>query len=303
MKANSVPYDLYLRFLYTQGFLEFASVRNELKRLELPPIEYETYEAQGIYTNANISPAAVRQIEKKRYDRSFLRWMDEIDVGEMWYGTKPFKDSEKEKVINLAMDIHSDPVLRLTLNALLIKNVSVADLVPMLNIKFSTSYKSASFELYRYFFFDSRRMKRSDWRAYLSRCSDKEKSIYFCALTEPLETVKCKLGLPSRVEVSEELSRLLRLAIDKSHQYLSLGSKETNHEARAWISTVLNLTEKYEKYRTADSSDFGKALQMEFEYVDTNFDSPDAETLEKLNTNTREKEEKRVEDEGLFPGA
>jgi len=304
IKADSVPYDLYLRFLYSQGCLEFAEIRNKINELSLPPISYDTYELQGNYVNATVPSAIARLIERKRYDLSFLKWMGEIDVREMWYGVEPFRDSDKEKIISLTMDIHSDPVLRLTLNALLIKNVDIGDLVPMLNIKFSTSYKPANFELYRKFFFDPRRMKRQDWKAYLKTCTDTEKSIYFCALTEPLETLKCKLGLPSRVEVSEELSKLLRHAIDKSHQYLSLGSKETNHEARAWISTVLSLTEKYEKYRTADSSDFGKSLQMEFEYVDTDFDSPDAETLEKLNQNAKEKEAKRAkEEEGLFPEA
>lgn len=303
MKADSVPYDLYLRFLYTKGCFEFAAVKNELKRLDLPPIDYETYEAQGNYVNSNASPAAIRQMERKRYDLGFLNWMEEVDVKQMWYGEEFFKNGDKEKPVALAMDIHNDPVFRIALNALLIKNVDIGDLVPMLNIKFSTAYKPSSFELYRKFFFDPRRMKRKDWKAYLKRCSDQEKSIYFCALTEPIETVKCRLGLPSRVEVSDELSKLLRHAIDKSHQYLAIGSKETNHEARSWIDTVIKLTEKYEKYRTADSSDFGKSLQMEFEYVDTDFDTPDSETLEKLNQNAKEKEEKRAGEDELFPGA
>jgi len=300
MNADSVPYDLYLRFLYTRGLLEFSAIKNEISKLGLEGVSFETYEAQGIYVNKTISPIAVRQIEKKKYDYDFLKWMEALDVKDMWYGVEPFLDDNNERDVRLMMDIHNDPIFRLTLNALLIKGVGLGDLSPMLNIKFSTGYKPQHLALYRKFFFDPRRMKRSDWRAFLQRCSNNAKSIYFCALSEPLESLKSRLGLPSSVSVSDELAKLLRQAIDKANQYLSLGSKETNHEARAWISTALSLTEKYEKYRTADSSDFGKALQMEFEYVETNFETPDSETLRKLSEERKKKEEGRAE-ESMFP--
>jgi hypothetical protein len=303
MVVDSVPYDLYLRFLYTKGLVEFAAVKNEMIRLGLATPTYDSYYAQCTYVNKNVSQETVRLIERKRYDRDFLKWMVEVEVGDLWYGEEVFKneDTVKNKDVHLMMDIHNDPIFRLNLNALLIKNVNLGDLVPMLNIKFSTTYKLTHFLLYRKYFFNPQRMLRGDWKEYLRNCTDVEKSIYFCALTEPLETLKSKLGLPARVEVSEELARLLRQSIDKANQYLSIGSKETNHEARAWIDTTLKLTEKYEKYRTADSSDFGKALQMEFEYVDTEFETPDSETLEKLNQAAKDKEAKRLkEEESLF---
>lgn len=301
MKADSVPYDLYLRFLYTKGMLEFSAVKNEINRLGLAPVEYDTYSAQGTYVNNNVSPATLRQIERGNYDLEFLQRMGQLEVRDLWYDVNPFKDDNRERDIRIMMDIHNDPIFRLTLNGLLIKGVDVGDISPMLNIKFSTGYKPKHIDLYKKFFFDPRRMKRADWKAFLTRCSDLDKSIYFCALTEPLESLKSKLGLPSSVQVSDELAKLLRQSIDKANQYLSLGSKETNHEARGWIDTVLKLTEKYEKYRTADSSDFGKALQMEFEYVETDFETPDAATLERLDAERKKKEEGRVEDGELFP--
>ncbi len=300
MTVSSVPYDLYLRFLYTKGIFEFAAIKNELKRLSLPPITYEMYEVQGTYVNKNVPPITLHQMEKKRHDLDFIYWMGEIDVRELWYGEPSFLDDNNERDVRLTLDIHNDPIFRLTLNGLLIKGVDTGDLSPMLNIKFSTGYKPKHLELYRKFFFDPRRMKRGDWKKFLDTCDDNEKNIYFSALTESLDGLKSKLGLPSRVSASEELAKLLRQSIDKANQYLSLGSKETNHEARAWIDTTLKLTEKYEKYRTADSSDFGKALQMEFEYVETGFDTPDAGTLNRINEERRKKEERRAEEE-LFP--
>ena len=59
----------------------------------------------------------------------------------------------------------------------------------------------------------------------------------------------------------------------------------------------MNLADKYEKYRSADSSDFSKSLQMEFEYIDNEFPTPDESTLSLLNDRLKSKEEKRTKED------
>ena len=55
-----------------------------------------------------------------------------------------------------------------------------------------------------------------------------------------------------------------------------------NKEAREWNKQVVALIDKFEKYRVSDSSDFGKELQMEFEYIDTEFPTPDEALLKEV---------------------
>jgi hypothetical protein len=136
--------------------------------------------------------------------------------------------------------------------------------------------------LYKKYFFDPQRMTRKDWKTFLADATDKEKHVYFTALTEPLDILKTELELPSDISVSQPLQILLTKADQKAKMYLDLSTPDANKEARAWISVVSDLTGKYEKYRTGDKTDFAKQLQMQFDFIDNDFPAPDAEVLNLL---------------------
>lgn len=287
------PYDLYIRYLFTSGVDDVHVLNEKLEKFCLDAISQDGFESIVNHVAANIPKSILRQIEKKSYSVDFMKWMRYLGVDSLWPNDNP----EHATDLKLVYDIHSDKHYRLALQALLIRNVNISEIQQILAAKFAANYRERHLILFKEFFFDPGRMSREDWSAYLRRRSNQEKHVYFVALSEETEALKAELGLYSNISVSDELSRLLRKSLNKAHQYLKLSSKESNYEARAWISTAMNLADKYEKYRSADSSDFSKSLQMEFEYIDNEFPTPDESTLSLLNDRLKSKEEKRTKED------
>lgn len=286
------PYDLYIRYLFTTGIDDVYVLNEKLEELGLDEISQEEFEVISDHVVDNVPKTVLAQIEKKKYSANFMKWMRYLKVDPLW----PSDDPSHATDLKLLYDIHTDRIYRLSLQALLIKNTPLSEIQQVLAAKFAANYKERHIALYREFFFDPSRMARHDWLEYLKDKTNHEKHIYFLALSEEIDVLKAELGLYANVSVSDELSRLLRKTLNKAHQYLKLSSKESNSEARAWIGTALSLAEKYEKYRSADSSDFSKSLQMEFEYVDNEFPTPDESTLSMLADRMKSKEEKRGEE-------
>ena len=293
----ALPYDLYIRYLITKGIDTENDVNARLKELYLPEIKRKDVERQASNIETLIPQGILSQIENKSYGADFLQWMDMIEVSQLWRKDKPFLDLETRSVMKIVYDIHEDPIRRLNINALLIKRVPHAELAQTVGTRFSCMMQEHHITIYEKFFFDPRRLLRGDWRPFLERCNEAERKIYFTALTETLEVLKSELGLPTSVNVSEVIQTLLTKSYLKAKQYLNLSTKEANTEARAWMAQVVALTEKYEKYRSADSSDFTKNLQMEFEYIDGDFPVPDKETLDELAKDLEKKQAGDTDDE------
>lgn len=279
----ALPYDLYLRFLVTTGLDEVAAVNERLDELGLPGVTEKQLVAQSELVSSVIPDSIQRQIDEGVYSSDFLKWMKILEVEDLWLYEKPFRN-EQSRYTKLVYDIHQDPQLRLTLNALLMKGGKPADLAQDLSLKFSALLKEPHIDLYERFFWNVRRMTRRDWRSFLAGCGEREKAIYFVALTEPLDVLRTELELSSKISVSDTLQYLLTRSFQKAKQYLRLTTKDANAEARAWIDEVLKLADKYEKHRTGDVADFGKALQMEFDYTETDFPVPDSDTLRDLQS-------------------
>jgi len=276
------PYDLYIRFLITKGMNDLKEVNLALRELRLPVIGQSHYDRIYEFIKRSCPKGILRQMEDQKPERDFLKWMKVLEVQDMWEGEKAYLIPEKRREIAVATSINDDPHLRLCVNALLMKGMRGKDLGESVNPKFSAMLKDGHFKLYQKYFFDPQRMTRTDWKEYLATCDNTEKHIYFIALSEPLEILKTELELPTQVNVTEPLQFLLTKSYMKAKQYLSFSTKESNSEARAWINQVVNLTDKYMKYKSSDTTDFAKTLQMEFDYVDTQFPAPDADTLKQL---------------------
>jgi len=279
----SRPYDLYIRFLFTTGLSSVSLVNEKLKEISLAPIDQDELISIGGEVLAAVPGGIEKQIDRKVYGPDFIPWMEYLDVKDLWV--------EDKKSLKTIYDIHSDKRYRLSLNGLLMKKMPVSDIRQVLNLKFSAGYSEQQLDIYHRFFFNPERMRRSDWVSYLKVCDPQERHIYFTALSSGLEEVKAELDLSASVSVSEELSKLLRKSLNKANYYMKISTKEANFEARSWIDTALKLTDKYEKYRSADSTDFSKSLQMEFEYIDNEFPVPDEATLTALNSKLKAKEE------------
>lgn len=287
------PYELYTRFLITRGISDYKEVNELLKDQGLKAISQENFEKQYHVVHDNVPEPISKQMFSKRYEPVFLKYMHHLEVGELWELEKPFIKPEKAR-LRLIYDINYDPHMRLVINALIMKDCKADEIVQDINMKFSYMLNKQHVELYRKFFWNPNIMKRVDWKNYLSDCDSQEKSVLFTALTEPLDILKSSLDLPSRVDVSGSLQQMFVASYHKARHYLKLNDVNANREARAWVSTTLALADKYQKYSKADIGDFAKAVQMEFDMIDTDFQTPDEELLAEL----RSKNEPKGDDSG-----
>lgn len=287
----ALPYDLYLRYLATLGTDDLEQANEHLSKINLPHIKIEDLDRAWLPIYNLMPKGILTQIERKTYSIDFLPHMKILEVLDMWEENTCVKRSAKSKLVH---DIHEDAALRITLNALLTKGLKGEEIARITNAKFSTALREDHLNMYMRYFFDPRRMTRSDWKIYLRGVSSKERSILFMALTEPADVVKTELDLPAQISVSETIQWLITKSFQKVKTYMDVGTPESDHSARAWTDQIVKLTDKYEKYRSADQADFAKSLQMEFDFIDEEFGTPDDDMVKERNSSTTIAKEEEI---------
>jgi len=301
------PYDLYTRFLITKGYDDLNIVNQNLKSLNLNKITQAEFDVQYSYVENLIPKGILKQIENKVYGSDFLGWMRELEVDEFWFGEKRFLNPKFTPLIKLVYDIHEDLRLRLTINCLLIKNMGRGDLAQSLAGKYSTLLKEEHIILYEKYFFNPARMKRQDWKSFIIGQQDEEKSTYFVALTEDIEILKGELDLTAKINVSEILQYHLAGCHKKAKTFMRINTPEAGREAREWIKQIVMLTDKFEKYRSGDTDDFANAIQMEFDFVETDFANLDetilAEIKEEADPTKKQAENEEAQNASTAKGA
>lgn len=276
----AIPYELYIRFLVTKGCLDLKLVNASLSTLSLRAIKQEDLDKQIDLVYSVAPKGIVKQIESGIYGVDFLPCMKVLEVEDLWMGEEVSGIKKANRAhVQLVYDILQDTALRITTNGLLIKKVSIQEITRMLAAKFSVPYKETHFDIYSRFFFNPCRMKRSDWKSYLVGCSEKERKVYFTALTEDVEVLKTELELPAQISVSDTLQWLLTKSFLKAKTFMNVNTLEAGKEAREWISQVSALADKYEKHRSGDQHDFSKSLQLEFDFLEDTFETPDSDTM------------------------
>lgn len=271
------PYELFVRFLVTQGVDDVDSVNSRLEENGLLPIDPDEFDNQFNIVFDNIPKFISEKISNKNYCQDFLKWMKVLDVGELWELERPFVSSQKAG-FKLIYDIGLDPKLKITLQALISKSENNKDICQTVNMKYSYGLKEEHVELYKKFFWNHGRMSRKDWRHYLKRCDNNEKSVFFVVLTEDATTVRTLLDLPSKIDITTFYSKIFIQCSQKIQHYMKINSKETNSEARAWINTLLTIGDKVKKYETGDIAEFSKTIQLEFDFAKQEFQTPDENT-------------------------
>lgn len=276
------PFDRYLRFLATKGIDDLRDVNDLLGDLNLPNASDEEFGTQLEIVEGQLPKGVRSQIRTGAHSVDFLPAMKVLEVEELWHFEKLVflpKEDPLRSVVKLVYDIHQDLALRATINALLIKNVPGKDIAHSVNLRYSALLKEEHINIYSKFFFSAQSMTRGGWRAYLKRCPGSERSLYFTALTEPLDAVKTELELPAKHSTGEVLQYLLTKSTQKAKRLLDDETPSGRAEALRWVDMVLRVTDKYERYRSGDQVDFANSLQMEFTFVDTEFATPDDELL------------------------
>jgi hypothetical protein len=279
------PYDLYIRFLVTKGYSELDDFNTFLSELGLPKITAE--EVGSIFDKVHdLLPKSISaQVDKKQYNPEFWKWMKVLDVYDLWKAEKPLRTSETAH-LQLVYDINYDPAIRIVLRSLLIKKQKHTEICQDLNFKFSYMLRPEHIDLYERFFWNPARMTRVAWKKLLPSFNNYEQTILFLCLTEDLDTVKAHLKLPNKTDITSTYSRMFAQCNQKIEHYMRLNTVEANREARSWMDTVMQLGDKIKKYESGNLEDFGKALQMEFEFVDSEFPTPDEHLLKELIATT-----------------
>lgn len=291
------PYDLYVKFLITKGNTQVEDINPELLKLNLPKIMLKDFVSILENIERSIPPGVFEQIKNQRYSVDFMKWMRELGLEEFWLAEPKwsidYPNSIKDR--RLVLDIHSDIMIRRIIDCFLLKNVPYGDILRIISGKYSIDLKDKHLVLYKKYFFNAENMTRGDWRLYLEKIEEPyTKRALMVALTEPLDNVKTELGLPAQVNVSNLLQDLLSKSAQKAQKYLQSDTPQSNKEARAWISQIMTLTDKYTKHKSADQTDFAKSLQLEFEYIETEFPTPDNETLSFIEATQKKRDEEAM---------
>lgn len=286
----ALPYDNYIRFLATKGHVDLDEVNELLGNFSLPPIKQATLDDQWALIHSSLPLGVKSQLENRSQGgEEFLRWMSFLEVQDYWLAEKPYATAERRSAVRVMESIHDDQMLRLAINALFIKGVQPKEMLQSLATKYPTPLRDNHLETYRDMFWNTRRMHRRDWKSYLGLVSTREQSVYFLALTDTLDVVKTELELPSSVSVSNMLQWLLSKSFQKAKTLIDVNSPDAAKEARLWIDKAIVLADKYEKYRSTDQADLSQSLQMEFDFVDTEFAAPDDETLREVTERIKAK--------------
>ena len=283
-----VPYDRYVRFLITTGESDVDEINNTLSELGLFAISPLTFNDQ-LESIVNSLPDYTEKLrDSKKFDYNYYRMMKSLDIQEAWSTVKPFnKDQtiiETTRLMRTVIDINYDVQMRFALRALIFKNCVPKDICQDINTKFSFGLKEEHVALYRKYFWDPSLMRRQDWKNYLKLCSNYEKSLMFTIMSSDTEVVKAELGLPTKINVTETYQKLFAQIQLKIQQYMTVNSPETNSEARHWIKVLTDIGDKYKKYEKGSMDDFGKLLQLEFQYTENDFPMPDEMTRKQVES-------------------
>lgn len=294
-----VPYDLYVKFLVTKGHHSLKEINDELSKVQLAPINQNIFE-RHIRAVKSVLPAPIwDQIEKQKiYGQAFFKWMKALDLDEIWLAEKAYRSEETVKLWTLIYDISEDPQVRMAVRAMLMKKSELEELANALNAKYATMLNKNHLRLFRKFMWNHALMKRKDWKDYLLQesVSNSEKDLLFSCLTETEDVVRTKLGLPANLITSDILQMMATESVLKVKHFLKVQDQNGNREARFWMDKAQQLLALREKYKAADLRDFSKELQMQFEYVETEFETPDEEVLKEVqekDPTSKEGEEKK----------
>jgi len=296
-----------VKFLVTKGHHSLQDINDELSKVHLAPIGNSVFERHIRATKSKLPAPIWEQIAKQKiYGQAFFRWMGALDLDEIWAAEKAYRSEETAKQWSLIYDIMEDPQVRTAVKSMVMKKIELEELAVTLNAKFSTFLNKRHLELFRKYMWNPSLMKRGDWRKYLqsNHVSNAEKDILFSCLTETEDVIRTKLGLPANLVTSDVLQMMATEAVLKVKHFLRIQDQNGNKEARYWMDKTQSLLALREKYKAADLRDFSKELQMQFEYIDTDFESPDEATLKEVlekdpaNAEKTKGEDKNETDDG-----
>lgn len=275
-----LPNENYIRFLITNG-LDSEETNEELQSLGFRSCPVDYWDKQYKLLQALKLPKQIKKFWKNprpKFPAGFLEYMATIDLKEAW-----LYNVGKSSSFGIAVDVAKDEDVRLVVQALLVRRADRNEIAAIINGKFGMAFPAEAVKLFEQYFFQVRIMSRDSWKAYLKTVDQEIKIILYKALSGKETEMRADLGVPTKISVSERYQKLHIQAMAKFEQLTNSNDPDTDAQALKWAALAMSAGDKYEKLKLGDASDFGKDLQMEFEYIDTNFPSIGEDAMDQIH--------------------
>ena len=277
-----LPHENYIRFLITNG-LDSEETNEELKEIGLPVCPVDYWDKQYQLLHDFKLPKQVKKFWKnphKKFPVNFFEYMSAVGLKDAWLfnvGRMP--------ELSTAIDALKDEDISLVVKALLIRKAPADEVSALINGKFSMNLSKKAVTLFEKYFFQVRIMSRESWRKYLSNLPQEEKVILYKGLSGKEMELRADLGLPNKISVSEHYQQLHVQALEKFNRLMNSNDPNADAQALKWAKIAMDSGDRYEKLKLGDASDFGKDLQMEFDYIDTDFPAIGEDSIDQIHDN------------------
>lgn len=278
-----LPYRKALLWLFLEGRGE-REVREQLDELSLPipePEDLVAYREEA--GEIPIPPGTKRRLERKHFDPQDYKIFTRLGFGEIYlrhmnrWDQIPLLKEQWEEVGRILRN----PVLRNALDCGILCKYALEELAQVAAPVYSEALTPDGLDLYSRYFFNYQNMGKGDWRAYLKLCSQIPYTYirYHAALTKPRDEALYLVGLPTKAAFSDFLKTVLTTAAFKFQYYSRHNIPSSDAQARQWAKVGFDAGVRYEKFSASDVTDFSKAVQTEFEYVETDIPTIQTEML------------------------
>jgi len=269
-----IPQKRYITWLMLEGE-EVEAIAKHLDSLSLPLLSNSAYtEIAEAAALLPLSPGLRRRlIQKRPWDEASRAMLDRLEFADIYdYRFKrPDISHYLEAQWKECKALLDQPTIRVTVETTLIAKVPTEELAPILMQQSGFHVTQEGLDLYCRYFFDCSAMRRDDWREYIKNCSNDPYVYvrYQTALLKPKDEVLYQVGLPTKTQFSQFLSMLVTTASYKFQHYTAHNKPESDAQARQWAKLGMDAGVRAEKFASGDVTDFAKAVQAEFDLVES----------------------------------
>ncbi len=296
-----LPHERYIRFLITSG-LDLEETNEHLLEKDLPqcPVgkdgQSEYWEKQYDILFDSKVPKSVKNFwerdDKSKFPKGFFEYMNTLELKEAWA-----YNVGKSKSFTIAVDALEDEDVCISVRALLSLRAKYDEISALINGKYGMIFPKDAVRIFQKYFFERKIMSRKSWRVYLDLIPTEHKYLIYKALVGKGVELRAELDFPNKISVSDHYQKLHIYALEKFNTYRASAEPNADQNAIKWAQILMSSGDKYEKLKLGDTADFSKDIQMEFDYIDTDFGMIGEDNLEEIrDSKTLSEKEKAKND-------
>lgn len=275
-----LPHEQYIRFLITLNF-DYEDVLDNISDLGLVSISKEYFDSQKAILHSTKIPKSIKDFwvakTKPKLPKNFLSHMNAIGLQEAW-----IYNLGKPSDFKISLDVVQDSDVSIYVRSLIAAGVAPAEISALINGKFGMVFPENAVTIFQSYFFQPLIMSRKSWGLYLEKLRPEEKNLIYLGITGQQVVLRAELGLPVKISVSEHYQKLHIFAMQKFETYKKTNSPDADQNALKWAQLAMSSGDKYEKLKVGDVADFGRDIQMEFDFIDTDFPMIGEENLDEI---------------------